>query len=452
MGSYKEWGYQLFPGLAFEDLASRTEKLGGRARVRDLLTELRDQERDRVLEEKFGRSAVDSAHAQEAAKAATEEAVPEEGRDSEDPANSRYMDVDEEEGETGISSGSGVNGGDEKRAKVAADVMSEQVRQRMEMNRRLALERLRLKKEEAAVVAKAKTSEGTDAGMSVEESELVDLMDAGGGDDAVEDDFEEDELALAEMVDEEIAKPTVANASVGAPIAPRPAADTTTVAPICPAAAPPASLDANPAADGAAPIANSAEATPALEDVDTDSILASTARTEKANTTDTVADEPAPVPDVPDQNDPTDGATSIAASKDAESHAIASETANSSASPGIPNSEPNTGSVESPGDSTAREEGAGGAGEMAAGKQGDSALAPRVSGAGLDAATDDADNGTMVVDGQASFSSPGRCKAAVGEAALSPLGNMFAGTDVPLEGGTAAVKTSRGGLFDDEKM
>ncbi|CAM9226064.1 unnamed protein product, partial [Scytosiphon promiscuus] len=101
MVAYKEWGYQLYPGAAFEDLASRTEKLGGKARTRDLMRELRDTERDRVIEAKYGRAAVEDLRAQEAAKlaakesktAAAQEDAAEEQED-EELASSRYMEVD----------------------------------------------------------------------------------------------------------------------------------------------------------------------------------------------------------------------------------------------------------------------------------------------------------------------------------------------------------------------
>lgn len=438
MVSYKEWGYQLFPGLAFEDLASRTEKLGGKVRVRDLLTELRDKERDRVLEAKYGRSAVENIHAQEAAKLVANEIEPEEGQDDEDPASSRYMDVGEEEEDDETRGGSGVKGGDEKRAKVTMDVISEQVRQRMEINRRLALERLRLKKEEAAV-AKAQTNGSTTAevGMSVEESELVDLMETGGGEGGAEDNFEEDESALAEMVDEEKAKSIVASTGIRAPTAPMSDVGTT-VAPPCAAVTPPASLDTNPVTDGAGPIVNSAITNPALEDADTDTILASTVRPEKASTTDTVADETAPVPDIPLQEEPAGGPAGVATPKDAEHHAIASETTTASASSGVPTSELNTDSVESSGGSTERENGAGDAGEIAGRQQGDSAPASGADASCLDTATEYVGEGNTMADQQASFSSPDRCRAVVGEDALSPLGTMFAQTDVPLEGGGGA--------------
>ena len=44
-----EWGYALFPALAFEDMLDRIQKLSGKAQVRRTLDELRDQERDKYL-------------------------------------------------------------------------------------------------------------------------------------------------------------------------------------------------------------------------------------------------------------------------------------------------------------------------------------------------------------------------------------------------------------------
>ena len=46
---YKEWGFQMFPGLAFPDLLSRCETFGHKARTRNCLKGLRDRERDRYV-------------------------------------------------------------------------------------------------------------------------------------------------------------------------------------------------------------------------------------------------------------------------------------------------------------------------------------------------------------------------------------------------------------------
>lgn len=46
---YKEWAFQLFPNLAFEDLLSSTEKLGSKGKVRHVVNELREIERRRYM-------------------------------------------------------------------------------------------------------------------------------------------------------------------------------------------------------------------------------------------------------------------------------------------------------------------------------------------------------------------------------------------------------------------
>jgi Replication Fork Protection Component Swi3 len=46
---YKEWGFQMFPGLAFPDLLNRCETFGPKARTRVCLKVLRDRERDRFV-------------------------------------------------------------------------------------------------------------------------------------------------------------------------------------------------------------------------------------------------------------------------------------------------------------------------------------------------------------------------------------------------------------------
>ena len=48
MNSYKEWGFNLHPGLAFPDLLSRVETFGSRPSVKNAVKRLRDEERSRV--------------------------------------------------------------------------------------------------------------------------------------------------------------------------------------------------------------------------------------------------------------------------------------------------------------------------------------------------------------------------------------------------------------------
>lgn len=161
MLAYKEWGHQLYPALAFEDLANRTDKLGGKARVRELMRELREQERDRYTQSKYGSSAVDEVGGQEPAESTGENVggVDErEGERHDPPRNGRYTDVSEDRDRAQQTVGSGGSGGSGGRDTVtstsrSATVLSPEIRQRMEANRRLALERLRMKKQEAVTEA-----------------------------------------------------------------------------------------------------------------------------------------------------------------------------------------------------------------------------------------------------------------------------------------------------------
>ncbi len=49
LGLYKEWAFQLHPGLAFNDVLRKAEALGPKGRVRLELTRLRESERDRYI-------------------------------------------------------------------------------------------------------------------------------------------------------------------------------------------------------------------------------------------------------------------------------------------------------------------------------------------------------------------------------------------------------------------
>jgi hypothetical protein len=44
---YKEWAFQLHPGLSFLDVASKCEMLGSKSAVKNYVNRLRDKERDR---------------------------------------------------------------------------------------------------------------------------------------------------------------------------------------------------------------------------------------------------------------------------------------------------------------------------------------------------------------------------------------------------------------------
>lgn len=46
---YKEWAFQLHPGLAFPDVVAKCEALGSKARVRNVLIQMRHSERDRYI-------------------------------------------------------------------------------------------------------------------------------------------------------------------------------------------------------------------------------------------------------------------------------------------------------------------------------------------------------------------------------------------------------------------
>ena len=49
MGYLKGWSFEMFPGMAFEDVLLRTEKWGSKTRVRRTLQDLRREERDTYL-------------------------------------------------------------------------------------------------------------------------------------------------------------------------------------------------------------------------------------------------------------------------------------------------------------------------------------------------------------------------------------------------------------------
>jgi len=54
INKYKEWGFQLFPNLAFQDLLSRCEALGSKAGTRAYAENLRERERCRYLNQVIG--------------------------------------------------------------------------------------------------------------------------------------------------------------------------------------------------------------------------------------------------------------------------------------------------------------------------------------------------------------------------------------------------------------
>jgi len=54
INKFKEWGFQLFPNLAFPDLLSRCEALGSKAGTRAYTENLRERERCRYLSQVLG--------------------------------------------------------------------------------------------------------------------------------------------------------------------------------------------------------------------------------------------------------------------------------------------------------------------------------------------------------------------------------------------------------------
>lgn len=208
--AYKEWGHQLYPALAFEDLASRIQKLSGKARVRDLMREMRDEERDRFVESKYGRSAVEEARARKAAKI-TENENPggvedREADDTEEFANTRY--AGRTEAPQNESNASERDTNTVGSITPARKVTSPGERKRMETSRQVALGRLQTKV--SGESTNSSTKEAAASGINANfndmppDDEIIDLMDvdceAGR---EISNDFEDDDDALAEMEAEE---------------------------------------------------------------------------------------------------------------------------------------------------------------------------------------------------------------------------------------------------------
>ena len=53
MTMYREWAFQLHPGLAFTDVLSKCEVLGNKGKTRSCMMNLRDRERDRYIVSSF---------------------------------------------------------------------------------------------------------------------------------------------------------------------------------------------------------------------------------------------------------------------------------------------------------------------------------------------------------------------------------------------------------------
>lgn len=461
MVSYKEWGYQLYPSLAFEDLASRTEKLGGKERVRDLMRELRDKERDRVVEAKFGKSAMDDARAQEAADMA-EKADGADGdgaqkqKDSEKVekqlANSRYTDID---GKGGLSSNQGSgqwNGAASKAAAAppAVGALSAEVRARMEANRRLALERLRRKKEEA-VASTAGTVVGKSTSATLLPADTIDkgvndhdLMDVDAGvlNGDAGDNFEDDEAALAEMEAEEPAtKKSKLSVDTATPTTTLVESNNylsvdKTVAPELPEA-PSFTVDT---------LANSTEKSPVDGGHDANHDLP-TARTDKTTVSDSTDNELVGKAIAPTPGSTDEGSTAMA-------HPPASESAvggTTTSTMDIPtaNGEQGTHADDAKSGGAVEEKAAddsNGCEDKAISNTAESSVSGSVSAAVFGAVK----GSVKVVDENLPVGSPQKFKAAVGEVPMSPLGRMLADTDTPAEGGSLAVRAPIAGLFADK--
>lgn len=441
MIAYKEWGYELFPGLAFEDLACRTEKLGSRLRTRSLVGELREKERDRVIGGKYGPSAVADVHAREAAKVAAKEAAVEEKREDDELAISRYMDVDEEGPGGSTPGGGGGSGGEDKSAgSKAPSGLSAEVRERMEKNRRFALERLRLKKEEVAAAAAATAvaeNEAAQAGTPVDDGDDVDMMDVDAGGEGANDNdnFDDDEAALAEMEAEEIAKKPKPSMSTEMPelnvTEPALATATAASAPLSPETDNAAITDSSDilrstGVDGETLLELSNRADEAIEGVAGGSCSA--AADGAARTSDVGGETARGAEDAVAMS--TEGASVAAMNNSAEAvsgEAPAEPTERKNACPQA--TLPAAASAE------------GGPASVLLGSHADAA-----EGAGRVAARTEG-YGSVA---EASFSSPSKCMLAAGAGPLSPLGSLFASVDVPAEGGLATVRAPLGGLFSDQ--
>ncbi|RHY18373.1 hypothetical protein DYB25_008423 [Aphanomyces astaci] len=90
--AYKEWAYELYPGLNFEDLVDKTEALAKKAAVSSFIADLRQQERKRGEPEEDV-PAPPTAHEQWVAMKDYEDALLKEQRASEPPKESGGQDA-----------------------------------------------------------------------------------------------------------------------------------------------------------------------------------------------------------------------------------------------------------------------------------------------------------------------------------------------------------------------
>lgn len=445
MVAYKEWGYQLYPSLAFEDLASRTEKLGGKARVRDIMQEFRDKERERYVESKYGHCAVADMRAQEALKDAEKEAAVAEEQKESQPTNSRYMDTDVGKSRSPKKNGEGA---ENTPAAAAASVVSAQVRERMEANRRLALERLRLRKEEAAAKAKAAA---TPNNMPADD-EVANLMDVDAEEAGSGHNFEDDEAALDEMETGATTRNTQQGVLVDA------AADNAVASAVFNSSG----LDA---AQDPASVPPSTAATYCVEDSTLKESVEALPEEIRGNGTPVAPRQPE-VDDeaVPDASAAISKVASTGADvtsinmEDVHEAAICNAVAtgifhSGSRKPSIDlGSTQSAVSIRQEQGETAKDSG------IVTGVQAPAAALGAKSATGTVGRVVDAEaSGVRVADGAdnaepPSFGSPQKIMSNAGGVPLSPLGSMFVGTDVPAEGGSMAVKAPVGALFADQSL
>lgn len=153
---YKEWGFRLCPTLSFEDLAAKVEVLGAKEIVRGHLVVLREDERDRNVRQKFGDEAVKGVRVlSDAAKAAK---LAKKNRQlTWEQFNQGRYDTSDDEAEAGDGTNTTSTTAVPETSGTSGQ-MADDVLQRIEENRRKALERLHARRAAAAVDTQTATS------------------------------------------------------------------------------------------------------------------------------------------------------------------------------------------------------------------------------------------------------------------------------------------------------
>ncbi|CAM9226139.1 unnamed protein product [Scytosiphon promiscuus] len=345
----------------------------------------------------------------------------------------------------------------------------------MEVNRRLALERLRKKKEEAAAALDKENDHGTTGAAAVpqgdnNDAEVTDPMEVDDGDaGAAGDDVDDDEAALADMEAEAEARAEETIMETGADMS----ADAAAAAAV--AATPPAPTHpagTNGAVKTALPDKAQAEATSLEKSSERREHEA--AGNDNNGASEDVADHAARgVVDRGRQgeagqsvghgaSDGDGGGDDDGANRAASDvpGAFGEEDSGSSASPASPPGEtapvePACGEERGRAQDQAAGETQKSASEAAAAMQtgetagGSDSGDPTAGDARGDGDGAAAKASSTRRDEHATFSSPAKGKAG-GGLPLSPLGNLFASTDESAEGGTAAARAPLAGLFTDE--